>query len=110
MRFQTYRATPPACWPPLALVKASPQTLAKVSDRKLAAVAALWRSRWGWSRAKCLAALRDVREARREAKRAAVAAARTGVPPLKLTRPMFRMSLPSSTQPEVIAFIRAAGV
>lgn len=96
------RATPVASWPPQALVNAEPGTLALVSEAKLAAVAQLWRRRWGWSVPRCRAKLQQVRQARQEA--LARKAQRSS---LRIAQRAYTRSLPGSTEPEVIAFIRA---
>lgn len=92
------KGTSPKHWPAQNLVKMPPHVLAQISEKKLAAVVGLWQRRWGWPIKRCQEMLRLVRAAKRQRKKR---------PPVVGSQHLHRASLPKSTQPEVVAVVRA---
>ena len=101
-RYRRTRATALEHWAPKSLINATPETLARISRKKLLQVARYWRRRLFIRPDAIKERLRKVSEARRVLKER-----RLLVPPLKIAQRALRLSGLAPTEPEVIAMVRA---
>jgi len=101
-RFRKTRATSVHHWAPKCLMNASNEVLAKLPASKVAQVARMWRKHWHWKPSAITRRLQDVARARQELKES-----RRIHPPIKIAQRVLRRSPLGTTEPEVIAMMRA---